>query len=171
MEIFRPFCLIVALLLLPTPATAKEQLESPALPDFVVGYEAADGFQSIREEVPSGETVENWSVMITTQRFSLDGTALERFVAGFLNSLRQSCPRAVVSDLQRPEGHGGAAVLFSADCPASPVTGGRETMTVLAISGADALHVKQVAFRPTYQDDRGWVELFLQRTHLDADGS
>ncbi|MFC3099665.1 hypothetical protein [Altererythrobacter lauratis] len=164
-----PFlAVLLALIALPASAAAQERLVSPAIAGFELGHEAANATQSIREEVPAGESVQNWSAIITTQRFVIANPPVERFLEGFRQSLRQACPAARMTPVESASGHGGPASIFSADCPQSPVTGGRETMTVLAIAGRDALHVKQVAFRDSYRGDRGWADGFLRATRLCA---
>src|SRR5688572_17080626 len=57
-------------LLLAAAPAGQEHLASPALPGFIVGYDAGNDQQSIREEVPAGETVADWTRMVTTQRFA-----------------------------------------------------------------------------------------------------
>ena len=157
---------LALLVLLPAaPAQAQERLVSPALPGFVEGHAARNHEQSIREEVPRGESVEAWTAMVTTQWFAFEGITLEGFVANFLGGLERACPAARVEGPVAVEGHGAPAVRFAADCPRSPATGRRETMQVLAILG-DALHVKQVAFRDGYAGNRDWAEGFLNATRL-----
>jgi len=150
----------------PTPALAQERLVSPALDGFEVGYRAANGQQSILEEVPVGEDVQNWTAMVTTQWFAVAKPSLAVFAETFIGNLRRACPGATFTDPENFTQSGEPAVLFSADCPLSPATGGREQMTVLAISGNEALHVKQVAFRPGYDGDTGWAEVFLRGTRI-----
>ena len=51
----------------------QERLVSPRLEDWTIGYYRSNEQQSIREEVPRGQTVEDWKRMVTTQRFSSTG--------------------------------------------------------------------------------------------------
>lgn len=127
---------------------AGERLVSPALPGFVVGYNAANAQQSMVEEVPRGESVEAWTRMVTTQRFV--GLARRATVAQYaqnvMNAVPQSCPGAAVSPLASLTVSGRPAVRFQLDCPRS--AGGRpESFIMLAIAGANDIHVKQVAWR------------------------
>ena len=152
---------------------AGERLVSPALSGFVVGYNAANAAQSIREEVPRGETVEAWSRMVTTQRFA--GLARratpEAYAGNILAGLRQACPTARVSPLARLPVSGRPAVRFQADCPHS--AGGRpETFILLAVAGPSGdMHVKQVAWRGgTTPQGLAWGRGFLAGTTLCAAG-
>jgi hypothetical protein len=47
----------------------KLAMAAPDMPGFVVVHERSDRNRSIRQEVPKGETAQNWSKMITTQWF------------------------------------------------------------------------------------------------------
>lgn len=128
--------------------SATERLVSPPSSGFIVGYSAANAEQSIVEEVPHGESVEAWTRMITTQRFG--GLARRATVAQYaqnvMNSVPRACPGAVVSPLTSLSVSGRPAVRFQLDCPRS--AGGRpETFIMLAIAGANDIHVKQVAWR------------------------
>ena len=51
-------------------SAAAEHLASQEVPGFVVGYRVANDREDIREEVPAGETVQDWTRMVTTQRFA-----------------------------------------------------------------------------------------------------
>jgi hypothetical protein len=150
-------------------APAHDRLEGPTLPDFVVGYQAANAEQAIREEVPRGENVERWSRMITTQWFAgltaritpVEFTQLmARNLAGACRSAKVSPPRELtVSD--RP------AAQIQVDCPLLPATNRPETFIMLVVAGEHDLLVRQVAFRsvPT-TDDLEWSDAVLGGTVL-----
>ncbi len=60
---------------------AGEWVGLPPVEGFVVGYQQTAGPQSIEERVPRGETVQDWSRMITTLKLTwaegvLDAVAL-----------------------------------------------------------------------------------------------
>ena len=59
----------LALALAPAASAAPgdARLVTQALPGFIVGYEAGNAQQSIREEIPKGETVQAWTRMVTTR--------------------------------------------------------------------------------------------------------
>ena len=154
------------LLLAGTAAQAQERLHSPDLPGYVAAYDAANATQSILEEVPAGQSITAWTAMVTTQRFAMDQVSLDVFADAFLGGLLQSCPRASHSQPERFSHFGVPAMIFTAACPNSPATGRSEEMTVLALAGQGALHVKQVAFRAGYAGDTGWADGFLRATRL-----
>lgn len=147
-----------------------ERLGSPALPGFVVGYSAGNDEQSIREEVPRGQTVEAWTRMITTQRFAgLAARATPAIYArNILASLPRSCPGAIASPIAALTVSGHPAARFQVDCP----RGGGETFILLAVAGRADMHVKQVAFRGrTSPAGFAWARTFLAGTVLCAPGS
>jgi hypothetical protein len=148
----------VALLTICLAASAANanHLVSPALPGFVVGYEAGNDEQSIREQVPSGETVEEWTRMVTTQWFGGAATRLTptEFLAVIARNLSAACPGARTSRVVTGSMVGSPTARFRADCPLLAQTGKPETFIMLVISDGKDLHVKQVAFRrdPTAAD-------------------
>jgi len=144
-----------ALLLGASPAAA-ERLLSPVQPGFVVGHEAANEQQSLLEEIPAGETVTEWTRMVTTQRFG--GAASRLTPTGFLEvitrNLMAACPGAQASKVLTGTRGGHPSAQIRAFCPLLAQTGKPEAFIMLAITGESDVHVKQVAFRrvPTDED-------------------
>jgi hypothetical protein len=69
-RIWRMAALLVVLpAMAASAAQAKETLVAPDLPGFVVGHAQSSATGSIREEIPQGQTVQNWKKMVTTQWF------------------------------------------------------------------------------------------------------
>lgn len=146
------------------PAAAQpssEWLAQGLLPGFSVGFRHAEGGSLIVEHVPTGETVQRWTRMVTIQRFA-GQIPLETWVAGFTGGLAENCPGAHYSRPVQLEIEGRPAVEFRGDCPRNPATGLPETFLLRAVSGATALHVAQVAFRRVPSD----VDLAWARRHL-----
>lgn len=141
-----------------------DRLEGPSLPDFAVGYQAANAEQSIREEVPRGETVERWSRMVTTQWFA--GLPAQITPAEFTQtigrSMANSCPGAKVPTPHELAVSGRPAALIIAVCPKLASTNRPETFIMLVVAGEKDMLVRQVAFRsvPT-PDDLEWAEAVL----------
>jgi hypothetical protein len=156
---------------LTTPALAQqpaERLASPPLGGYVVGYQAANAAQAIREEVPRGETVERWTRMVTTQRFT--GLAArstpEAYARTIVASVPRACPGAAVSPIAALTVGGRAAARFQVDCPRNG-QGQPESFILLAIAGQSDMHVKQVAFRGARTAaDLAWARGFLAATVL-----
>jgi len=156
------FALMTALLI---GGSSVEELVRPALPGFVVGYQQSVPSAAIVEEIPEGETVEKWTRMVTTQRF----TGLTRTIdpKGFLTMLAQGasggCPGATASSVQQM----GPAAQVRFDCPLNPATGLPETFIARAIPGASDLHVAQIAWRKLPgAKDLAWAEAYLSGVQI-----
>lgn len=157
-----------------TGATPAEWLSKPEVTGFIIGYEAMNAEQSIVERVPNGETVHNWTTMITDQR--LGGLARRvsprQFAELMASGMAENCPGGKVTKIvdlkidQRP-----ASQLY-AECPLNPETGKPEAFVGLLIAGKDDLHSRQVAWRrlPSLADTK-WAETVLAGTHLCTPGS
>ena len=150
-------------------APAHDRLEGPTLPDFVVGYQAANAEQAIREEITRGENVERWSRMITTQWFAgLTGkfTPVE-FTQLMARNMIGACPGAKVTTPREFTVSGRPAAQIRADCPLLRSTNRPETFIMLVVAGEQDLLVRQVAFRsvPT-PDDLEWSDAVLGGTVL-----
>ncbi len=166
-----PLALCAPLLL--AASAGEERLAAPALPGFVVGYEAGNAQQSIREEIPAGETVEDWTRMVTTQRVAGGATRISpvELIGNVVRGFFAACPGGRTSEPVSTVRAGHAAAQFRADCPLLAQTGKPETFILLAVSGTADLHIKQVAFRrvPTADDVR-WGEDFLAGVTLCGAG-
>ena len=157
-----------ALAAAPPSLPPAERLASPALTGFVVGYQAANAAQSIREEVPRGETVQRWSRMVTTQRFAdlAVRQAPTSYAQTIASSVPQACPGAGISPIAGLSVSGRPAARIRVDCPRSQ-GGVPETFILLAVAGQSDMHVKQVAFRGVRTAaDLAWAERYLAATAL-----
>lgn len=167
MRRFAAFALLAGLAA--APATAQphgERIGQDVLADFVLDHRVAGGGNLIEERVPIGESVRSWTKMVTLQRFA--GVAARRSAADYLEQIRvslpSSCPGARTTPLAARQVDGRRAAAFRADCPRNPATSLPETFFMLAVEGAQDMHVVQVAFRrvPSEQDVV-WAE-----RHLDS---
>lgn len=157
-----------------TAATPADWLTRPAVTGFVVGHEAGDSQQSIREYVPQGETVHNWTRMVTDQRF-IDFVELatpQEFAEEMARSLPKGCPGGKASVVTSLKIEGRNAARMRADCPRNPDTGKPEVFWIVLIAGERDMHSRQVAFRriPTAADT-AWAEGVIAATRLCRPGS
>jgi hypothetical protein len=149
------------------PAGAQisgEHLVQAKLPGFVVGHTAERGPMFIEELIPEGETVEQWTRMITKQRFAGTAGSLspEELMSRMASGLAGGCPGGVAGAVRRFEVLGAAAAELRADCPKNPATGKPETFLAQAIAGPADIHVLQVAFRKMpSRDDVSWAKSHL----------
>jgi hypothetical protein len=167
------FLVTLAVLALPAGVSAQgagERLVSPPLNGYVVGNQAANAAQSIREEVPRGQTVDHWARMVTTQRFTGLATRAtpQAYARTITDSVPRACPGAAVSSIASLTVSGRPAARFQVDCPRNPAASGEaETFILLAIAGQSDMHVKQVAFRGAKTAaDLAWARGYLDHTVL-----
>lgn len=166
-------CAVIALASAsPAAAADAERLVSPPLANFVLGYSAANEAQSIREEVPRGETVERWTRMVTTQRFA--GLAARSTPAAYARTIAEqtprACPGAKVSPVAGLTVSNRAAARLQVDCPRSE-GGLPESFLLLAVAGQSDMHVRQVAYRGAKSAaDLAWAERYLAETVLCGPG-
>lgn len=152
----------------------EDRVIAPDLDLWVIGYEAHSATQAIREEVPEGESVKDWTRMVTTQRFAglASLTTPENYVANIARSIERKCPGAKVGPNQSLDVNGRAAVRIMIDCPVLAETGKRETFVLEATTGTFDMLVKQVAFRGAHTDaDMAWANRFLDALAYCAGGT
>jgi hypothetical protein len=147
----------VILLAASTVQAAPKEWSAPlVVPGFAVGYEQGNDQQSIVEQVPKGETVEQWTRMLTSQRFI--GRAFEpgptQMLINIQGLLRRACPGGKTTQITEFTVSGQAAARMRSDCPLNPETGKPETFFIVAFAGDKDLFSEQVAFRrvPTAAD-------------------
>jgi hypothetical protein len=136
---------------LATPAYAQFQgenlLVSPP-PGFKVGFQDSRGGVSIQEWVPQGETVQNWSEMVTVQLFrnrpDLEPRAmLDTIQRGWLKACAGSTPAPIVAG--KANGYETGSMVLR--CPLNGETGKPETTAFRAIRGRDSFYMVQRAVR------------------------
>lgn len=147
----RLLVLLLATFALAGPAVAQLKDENllVSLPDgFKLGHRAAKGPRLIAEYVPNGETVQNWSQMITLQVFRDLARSDPAVLAGNIAALwTRGCAGGTAGIVQSFQENGYPATLWRYACPLNTATGQPENMWLKAVGGADALYVVQLAFR------------------------
>ncbi|MBC2778142.1 hypothetical protein [Parasphingopyxis marina] len=164
--------LFAALAAVPAALSAQpaQQLDRGPLPGFVLGFEADDGSSQMQEYVPAGETVHDWTRMVTVHR--MPGLAAQGITApGFLGHLQgqlpQVCEGARVTGQRQFDIGGAGAAAMRSDCPSNPMTGSPEITFFRAITGAQDLFIVQAAFRYVPDaEDVAWAERYLATVHL-----
>ena len=152
----------------------EDRVVAPDLDRWVIGYDAHSATQAIREEVPEGESVNDWTRMVTTQRFGglAALTTPGNYVANIARSVERKCPGAQVGAVRQLSMTGRPAVRVTIDCPVLAETGKRETFVLEATAGTFEMLVKQVAFRgPHSAADIVWANGFLDSLTYCAGGT
>lgn len=166
---------MVALALLQAAGgTAAERVVQAATPGLKVGFQAANATQSIEERVPDGESVEDWSRMVTTQWLGgllPLGVTPQAFAEGLAGRWRQSCADAVLSPITSATVGGRQGVEARLDCPLNVSTGKPEVLFLRILAGATDLHSVQVAFRhQPSEEEVAWAKRHLASVRLCAMG-
>jgi hypothetical protein len=156
-------------------APPREWIGQGALPDLVVAFHDVGDGSMIVERIPPGETVEQWTQMVTTQRFAgviARGGTLEEWHGYMTGGLARDCRNSRSSEPVRLTVAGKPAIEFRGDCPRNPGTGLPETYFIRAIAGTTDLHVAQVAFRrvPSAADAE-WARAHLATVTLCKSGA
>ena len=99
------------------------------------------------EMVPAGETVNNWTEMVTVEIFHELKTPPEKF----RDTLRQrwiaACPGGSGADVKSGKENGYPVLVWLLDCPNNPETGKPEMTWFKAIAGNDSFYLVQKAFK------------------------
>jgi hypothetical protein len=137
------------MVLLAAAAKGPSEWSAPlVVPGFAVGFEQGNDQQSIVEQVPTGETVEKWTRMLTSQRFV--GRAFDpgptQMLVNIQGLLRRACPGGKTSAITELTVSAHPAARMRSDCPLNPETGKPETFFIIAFSGEHDLYSEQVAF-------------------------
>jgi hypothetical protein len=125
--------------------------------DYELGFEQTTELGQINEFVPRGETVEEWSEMITVQLFPTHNDN-ERFFAVFEALAAQACSSESTHVVATTKENGYRVKVFQLFCPTNLQTEMGEVTFVKTIEGRDKFYVVQKAWR-TERFDPGEVPL------------
>jgi hypothetical protein len=146
------FCLAAA----PSQAQLKgENLLVIPPAGFKVGYRGTNNGINMVEWVPAGETVQNWSEMVTVQIFN---KRADLDPAQFLGRLQQqwlaACKGSKPASVLTGKANGYTASMMMLHCPLLAATGKPETTMFRAIKGNDSFYVVQRAVRAVASPDQ-----------------
>ena len=130
-----------------------ENLLMPMPTGFSERYTAQDGAMHMSEFVPDGESVDDWSQMITRQVFQgLRKTDPDMLPTAMQGKWAQACPKGEAQKLTSAQENGYPVSIWMFTCPMNPAANRPETMWLKVISGADAHYVVQYAHRRPVTD-------------------
>jgi hypothetical protein len=137
--------------LLVAPAAAEfvnENLLMTAPSGYHVDFQDKDKNSQIAEWVPEGETVDDWTEMITVLTFFNAAARPEIYMHNIERYWRENCPGAEEAhQIASVVENGYASLVFLLNCPRNPKTGKLEMTWFKAIRGNDSLYVVQKAFK------------------------
>ena len=144
---------VLSLLLLAAPASAQLKDENllVALPTgFKVGFQTSKNGMNMQELVPAGETVENWTEMVTVQIFmgrrDLDPV---RFLATIQQQWLGACKGSTPARIASVPVNAYVGATMQLSCPLNPESGKPETTMFKAVRGTDSFYSVQRAVRGT----------------------
>src|SRR5262249_20184093 len=127
---------------------------------YKIDYRASNDKQLINEMVPQGETVKDWTEMVTVQIFrNLRGVApgamRDNIAAGWMKACPQGTQQPVVDTTE----NGYSTLIWLLTCPNNAQTGKPEWTWFKAVRGNDSFYVVQKAFRfvPSKEQIETWM--------------
>jgi hypothetical protein len=127
---------------------ADENLRQVLPQGFKIGFKSERPGLAMTEAVPDGETVKDWSEMITTQVFlGRKGADPSAFLSGIRSQWLAACPGSVEPTIRAGDANGYAVSMVLLECALNPATGKPEVALLRGISGADSFYLIQFAWR------------------------
>ena len=154
------------------PAAAafiNENLITTAPAGYHIGFQNKGDDGLITEWVPAGETVENWTEMVTVQVFYHLKTSPEAFMSNLETRWLRSCPGAdQAQPIANARENGYPTLVWLLSCPQNPASGKIEITWFKAVQGNDSFYVVQKAFRfaPSKQQITRWVGYLKVRARV-----
>lgn len=165
---------VLVVLLLPTHA-ARAELGGETLlvampPGYKIGYRVERGNMVMSEMVPTGETVENWTEMVTVQVFHGLKAQPEKFRDTLQQRWVAACPGGNGTTVTSANENGYPVLVWRLDCPENPQTGKPEITWFKAIAGKDSFYLVQKAFKftPSQQQTERWTAYLNSVAVCDA---
>jgi len=166
LDMLRPLTLALVLLTSsPAFAFEGENLLVSMPQGYKVGYQQKKTNAQITEMVPSGETVEGWTEMVTVQVFTgMKGVTPDQFRTRMVTSWSNACANAVAGPPTRAVENGYRIAFWMMSCPLNKQSGKPETTWFKAIQGQDSFYVVQKAFKfdPSQDQIVQWT-LYLKK--------
>jgi hypothetical protein len=145
---------MAAVLLVATssPAPGQSLLQAENLlfappPGFKVGYQSSHDSRLITEYVPGGESVDDWTQMLTVQIFRGSAVGSATFLQAVGKRYMDACPGTTAKGIFTGDTNGYVVSMLLLKCSNNPGTGKPETTAFRIIKGNDALYSVQRAFR------------------------
>lgn len=152
--------ILLAILFFSVPAHAQLKNENllVAMPDgYKVGFQDKNGNQQITEMVPRGQSVKDWTEMVTVQIFfGMTNVTPAAYKQRLEKLWAENCKGAESSPVGQGSERGYPVVVWLQVCPLNKGTGKSEVTLLKAIAGKDSFYVVQKAFR--FQPDKPQVE-------------
>jgi len=155
-RLYKYFSYILLILLIPlyiTNAAFAAPFEGEILlvsfpKGYVIAKQGDQGAMTIAEYIPQGETLTQWSQMVTVQVFhNLKNVDPDKFADGIKSQWLAQCAGSEVHKAKDGQENGYNFSLWLFACPMNIRTGKPENMFAKIISGRDSLYSVQYAYR------------------------
>jgi len=148
---------VVGLLVIAPAAMAaleNENLLTPLPRGFKIGSHSQQGRMVMAEYVPTAETVDNWSRLITVQTFhGLSAVDPDGVPANMARGWEGACSSGTAIKVTAAVENGYRVSIWQFLCPINPATHRPENMWLKSISGHDSLYIVQYAYRRILTND------------------
>lgn len=153
-----PMFLAILLFSVPAHAQLKNENLLVTMPDgYIVGFQDKNANQQMTEMVPRGQSVKDWTDMVTVQIFfNMTNVTPEAYKQRLEKLWVENCKGAQSSPIGQGEERGLPVIVWLQVCPRNKDTGKSEVTLLKAIAGKDSFYVVQKAFR--FQPDKPQVE-------------
>jgi hypothetical protein len=134
------------------PSIEAENLLVAPPKDFKIGYQSTHDNRTMTEMVPTGESVEDWTQMLTVQVYRHATVNSATFLAGVGKRYIDACPGATAKGIYTGTTNSYMVSMLVLKCPKNPATQKPETTAFRVIKGNDALYSVQRAWRSDPSD-------------------
>jgi hypothetical protein len=137
---------------------------------YKIGWQDRNAQRQMSEMVPDGQTVENWTEMVTVQIFFGQKTLPQLFRARINALWAKACPNSIYAPVAQGPERGYPAEVWMQVCPSNPKTGKPEHTFFKAIQGHDSLYVVQKAFKyePARDEVTKWTRYLKSVSVCDS---
>lgn len=149
----RAACFLLTTLSLSLAAPAASALENEnllvAIPKgYKIGYQKKAGNQAMTEMVPQGETVKDWTEMVTVQIFlNMRDVTPAQYRARIEDLWGKACAGSEFADVKEGVERGYPTLTWFQKCPMNNATGKPELTWMKAIQGRDSFYLVQKAYK------------------------
>jgi hypothetical protein len=144
--------LVLALFSVAAASAAQSEVFVLRMPqDFRLGWQKGTWY----EWIPSAESVEDWSQMITVQTYTVAPSVTQsEFLQGIAARWMKACPETPKPSMFSGQTNGYPVSMLLLSCPHNAQTGKPETTALRVILGNERLYSVQRAFRSVPQPEQ-----------------
>lgn len=154
----------------PASALENENLLVTVPSGYKIGFNDRKQNMVMTEMVPAGETVKDWTEMVTVQIFLRLKQTPAEFRARMAKLWSGACAGATTVPVSSGRVNGYATALWRHSCPLNKTTGKPEMTWFKAVAGNDSFYVVQKAFKfePTAEQVTEWTGWFNKVSVCDT---